>query len=91
MIVSVGQSVNDVIVLEPAELGKPAFVVECLGTSGRWHRSTWTVAAIETGRAHCRECAALNAAHEGQRQARKRELQDVAAGNSYVTDVRNEF
>ncbi len=82
MSVSVGQSANDVIVLEPEELGKPAFVVECIGTSGRWHRSTWSGAAIEAGRAHCRECAVLNAAHEAQRQARQKEQMDLAAGNA---------
>jgi hypothetical protein len=87
MSVSVGQSVNDVIVLEPEELGKPGFVVECIATSGRWHRSTWTSAAIEAGRAHCRECAVLNAAHETQRQARQKEQMDLAAGNAYVKSV----
>jgi hypothetical protein len=84
MSVNVGQSVNDVFALEPDELGKPAFVVECIGTSGRWHRSTWTVEAIEAGRAHCRECALLNAAQEAERQARQRAEQDLAAGNAYV-------
>jgi hypothetical protein len=86
MSVSVGQSVNDVFV-EAEEFGKPAFVVECIGTSGRWHRSTWTVVAIEAGRARCRECALLNAAHEAQRQARQREQTDLAAGNAYVKSV----
>jgi hypothetical protein len=87
MSVSVGQSVLDVTVVEPDELGKPAFVVECIGSSGRWHRSTWTVEAIESGRAHCRECALLNAAHETQRQARQKEQMDLAAGNAYVKSV----
>lgn len=74
----VGESYNDLIVVGFDESGH-GYRAECLGKA-TWHQAVYSGMLLDSGLAHCKECADLEKAWEERRKRHVAEQTALAAG-----------
>jgi hypothetical protein len=81
-----GESYGDLIILGPDESGH-GYKGECLGKSGQWHQAVYSGLLLDSGSAHCKDCADLEKSWESRRKRYGSEQTAMLAGLSSGSDL----